>query len=127
MSERMFPQAGIITSLDVSIGKAKVFIPLFKIETDWIAVASNLLYEQKITATKLESSGLERNAHTVYEDPEKNTIKATATGPKATATTETISTQTIDNLKWGTLKVGDEVAVIFLNGNINDGRVIARF
>jgi hypothetical protein len=123
----VYPQAGIITSLDVLIGKAKVFLPLFKIETDWIAVASNLLYEENITANNLESTGLERDNHNVYADAEKITLKPDASGLKETGSQETITTQTIKNIMWGTLKVGNEVAVIFLNGDINQGRVIARF
>lgn len=126
MSNLAFPQAGIITSLDAPKGKAKVFIPLYKIETAWIPVASNLLYEEKITATTLKSTGLERAPHTVYAEDEKITVIPTASGAKAVASEETINKQTIDKFEWKTLKVGDEVVVVFLNGDINDGRVIAR-
>lgn len=121
------PQAGIITSLDRASGLAKVFLPLFKIETSWIPVASNLLYEEQIVATDIEATQLERNSHTVYEDAEKATVKTSATGPVATASVESIQRQDIKMMTWGTLQVGDEVAVIFLNGDINQGRVIARF
>lgn len=127
MQNQGLPQAGIITSLNKSTGLAKVFLPLFKIETDWIPVASNLLYEEFIVATNIHSTTLERNSHTVYEDAEKTTVKASATGPVATASTESIQRQDVKKMTWGTLQVGDEVAVIFLNGDVNQGRVIARF
>ncbi|NLI12804.1 MAG: hypothetical protein GX425_09315 [Peptococcaceae bacterium] len=117
MSNLAFPQAGIITSLDAAAGRAKVFLPLYKIETTFIPVASNLLYETGITAT-----GLERDNHTVYSDPDKTVVNPQASGPK-----ETSSQETAEKIEWTTLQVGDEVAVIFLNGNLNDGRVIARF
>lgn len=117
MSDKYFPQAGIITSLDNIVARAKVFLPLYKIETDWIQVAANLMYETKVKAT-----GLERDNHTVYSDTEKTVVNAPASGPK-----ETASQETMQKIEWGTLSVGDEVAVIFLNGNLNEGRIIARF
>ncbi|TEB09297.1 hypothetical protein [Pelotomaculum propionicicum] len=116
MKDLIFPQAGIITSLNVEQALAKVFIPLFKIETTWIPVSTNLLYETKIKATTLE-----RDSHTVYYDSEKISINSTASGPK-----ETSSQETMERIEWGTLKVGNEVVVVFLNGNLNAGRVIAR-
>lgn len=112
----IFPQAGIITSLNVSDAKAKVFLPLYKIETSWIPVASNLLYE-----TTVKAISLERDSHTVYNDLEKTSVNSLASGPK-----ETSAQETIERIEWGTLKVGDEVVVVFLNGDLNDGRVIAR-
>ncbi len=127
MSNLVFPQAGIITSLDFSRGKAKVFIPLYKIETSWIPVATNLLYEEMVNATKLVSSQLERAPHTVYADEDKTTVVNTACGAKAVADQEVVGAQTIRRLEWHTLRVGDEVVVVFLNGNINDGRIVARF
>lgn len=127
MQNRGLPQAGIITSLDRAAGLAKVFLPIFKIETDWIPVATNLLYEEQIEATNIKATQLERNSHTVYEDAEKTTVKASASGPVATAGTESIQRQDIKKMTWGTLQVGDEVVVVFLNGDVNQGRVIARF
>ena len=117
MSNLAFPQAGIITSFDAASCRAKVFLPLFKIETTFIPVASNMLYE-----TGIKSTGLERDNHTVYSNQEKTVINAPASGPK-----ETSSQETAERIEWTTLQVGDEVAVIFLNGNLNDGRIIARF
>lgn len=43
--DKMFPQAGIITSLGGTQGKA--YIPLIKEETDWCPVAANLLLFEK--------------------------------------------------------------------------------
>lgn len=126
-NEASMPQAGIITSLNKDAGQAKAFLPLFKIETAWIPVATNLLYEEKIEMTELKSTGLGRESHTVYTDSAKTTVKDTASGPAATASSETIQSQTIERSEWGTLKVGDEVLVVFLNGDINQGRIIARF
>lgn len=80
MSKEMSPQAGIVTSLDIQNRRAKVFLPLFNIETDWIAVAKNIIYSLVNIVGEVDI-----------------------------------------------LTVGDEVAVIFLNGDLNDGRVIARF
>lgn len=116
MRDKYFPQAGIITSLDINNAVAKVFLPLYKIETGWIPVATNLLYEANAKAT-----GLERDNHTVYSDTDKTVVNAQASGPKETSTQETIQ-----RIEWGSLTVGDEVAVIFLNGDLNQGRVIAR-
>lgn len=127
MQNQGLSQAGIITSLNKSAGQAKVFLPLFKIETAWIPIASNLLYEEEIAAENIESTGLGRSPHTVYSDPDKTTAKDTASGAAATASAETIQNQTIQKMVWGSLQVGDEVAVIFMNGDVNQGRVIARF
>lgn len=117
MKNPVFPQAGVITSLDVEKARAKVFLPLFKIETSWIPVATNLLYETGVKAT-----GLERDNHTVYSDPEKTTVNSLASGPKETSTRETA-----EKIEWSTLRVGDEVLLVFLNGDLNEGRVIARY
>lgn len=113
----IFPQAGIITSLVIESARAKVFLPLFKLETGWIPVATTLLYE-----TGVKSTGLERDNHTVYSDADKTVVNAPASGPKETSTQEIA-----ERIEWTTLQAGDEVAVIFLNGDLNDGRVIARF
>lgn len=117
MKNTAFPQAGIITSLDAGNAKAKVYLPLYKIETGWIPVATNLFYETGVKAT-----GLERDNHTVYSDQEKTSVNTLASGPK-----ETSSQETADKIEWTTLQVGDEVVVVFINGNLNDGRVMARF
>lgn len=117
MRNFVFPQVGIITSLDAEKALAKVFLPLYKIETGWIPVATNLFYETGVKATSLE-----RDNHTVYSDQEKTSVNVLASGPK-----ETASQETAEKIEWTTLKVGDEVVVVFINGNLNDGRVIARF
>lgn len=43
MSKGMFPQPGIVTSYDETNGLAKVFLPLYKLETDWIPIAKHLI------------------------------------------------------------------------------------
>lgn len=116
MNKQVFPQAGVITSLDTAGARAKVFLPLYRIETNWIPVATNLLYETGVKAT-----GLERDNHTVYSDQDKTSVNTVASGPK-----ETSSLETAEKIEWTTLQVGDEVVVVFLNGDINEGRVIAR-
>lgn len=108
----MFPQAGIITSLDVAGAKAKVLLPIFGIETPWIPVAANLLYETQADILEL---AIERGAIAPPGDSPIEFTSINAQGGSA------------GKIAWGTLKVGDEVAVIFLNGDINSGRVIARF
>lgn len=116
MSRLAFPQAGIITSLDGESAKAKVFLPLFKIETGWIPVATNLLYQEQVT--------MEEPALTA--DP-PGTILRPPGDPAISFTSISATAGTASRMNWGTLQVGDEVAVIFLNGDLNQGRVIARF
>jgi len=116
MSKLAFPQAGIITSLDSGTARAKVFLPLFKIETAWIPVATNLLYESQVTMEE----------PVLTADP-PGSIQRPPGDPAISFTAVNATAGTVEKLNWGTLKVGDEVAVIFLNGNLNEGRVIARF
>lgn len=42
MKNENFPQFGIITSLSISDRTAKVYLPLFKIETGYIKIARNI-------------------------------------------------------------------------------------
>lgn len=116
MSKLAFPQAGIITSLDPGAAKAKVFLPLFKIETGWIPVATNLLYEEQVT---MEDPVLTADPPGLIDRPPGD--------PDITFLSVNATAGTASRINWGTLQVGDEVAVIFLNGDLNQGRVIARF
>lgn len=131
MSNLAFPQAGIITSLDTARAKAKVLIPLYKIETSWIPVATNLLYDLRNRLTGIQVVSPE--ASTVQA--EMGTVDAPASCPGTfgtwqaqtmTATQASAPSGSLDRIDYGTLQVGDEVVVVFINGNINDGRVIAR-
>lgn len=110
------PQAGIITSLDPVAARAKVFLPLFKIETGWIPVATNLLYEVQVTVE-----------HPVLTADPPGLIDRPPGDPDISFTSITATAGTASRMNWGTLQVGDEVAVIFLSGDLNQGRVIARF
>lgn len=65
----VFPQAGIITAFKETTAEAKVYIPLFTLETEWVPVNTVLLSE---------------------------------------------------------INVGDEVVLNFLNGNFNNGVVVAK-
>ncbi|SHN73124.1 hypothetical protein [Desulfitobacterium chlororespirans] len=88
MQKLICPQLGILTSL--SGNTAKVYLPLFKIETGWIRVSSNLLYEKEVQLTG---------------QPESFSF---------------------NEMVYNTLKVGDEVLVVFANGDINQGIVALR-
>jgi len=132
MQNQGLPQAGIITSLDRAAGQAKVFLPLFKLETAWIPVASNLLYDTQVSMQQIKfnspaATGIEATGGTVDAPascPGTFTSWGAATLSAAQATAPSGSVGRID---YGTLQVGDEVVVVFLNGDINQGRVIARF
>ncbi|MEW6423183.1 MAG: hypothetical protein AB1523_00305 [Bacillota bacterium] len=119
MNKLAFPQAGIITSLDAGAAKAKVFLPLFKIETGWIPVATNLLYQEQVT---MKTPVLTADPLGTIEKPPKESPP-----PPDYFTAINAHAGTAEKISWGTLKVGDEVVVIFLNGDLNEGRVIARF
>ncbi|WCK55434.1 hypothetical protein PP175_05645 [Aneurinibacillus sp. Ricciae_BoGa-3] len=114
MENMMFPQTGILSSLDVDKAEAKVAIPLFNMETDWCPVATHLLYQ-----TNVEENTVEADNPTIYSDSEKTSV--TISGAKEIETKVTLQKE-----KYGTLKVGDEVLVIFLNGNIHWPIVAAR-
>ncbi|HWP96403.1 MAG TPA: hypothetical protein VN426_06100 [Syntrophomonadaceae bacterium] len=132
MNNTGFPQAGIISSLDTAGRRAKVFLPLFKIETGWIPVASNLLYETQVSLHQIQ---INSPAATTVE-ASSGTVDAPASCPGTFATWAAAALNadqvnapsgSVGRVDYGTLKVGDEVAVIFLNGDVNQGRVIARF
>lgn len=119
----MFPQAGIITSLraDPDNGKrkeAKVYIPLFKLETDWIRVSANLVYEENVSF----------NTPVITADPSGTIKHPPVDNPPAPTLFYEINGQagTAAKISWETLKVGDEVITFFLNGDPNQGVVIAR-
>lgn len=84
----LMPQLGVLTSL--SGNTARVYFPLFKLESGWIRIASNLLYEKEVT---------------LAGHPE---------------------TENFSRIGYNTLKVGDEVLVVFANGDINQGIVTVR-
>lgn len=119
----MFPQAGIVTSLrtdpDNSNNKeARVYIPLLKLETDWIRVSSNLVYEESVVleAPVITADPSSTIQHPPKESPPAPTLFFEINGHGGTAA----------KIKWGSLKVGDEVITVFLNGDVNQGVVIAR-
>ncbi|MDI6711462.1 MAG: hypothetical protein QME76_12410 [Bacillota bacterium] len=105
-------QAGVITALDAAAAKAMVFLPLLKLETGWIPVATNLLFE---TGVSLQAPVV--NSGTIERPPGETSISFT----KISAASGSAS-----GIRYGTLKVGDQVVVIFLNGDLNQGVVIAR-
>jgi hypothetical protein len=88
--DKVFPQAGIITSLNVDEAQAKVLIPLLQMETDWCQVATNLLYENESTIDLSSPIVTETNSYSTLSVSKKT-----------------------DN----TLAIGDEVLVVFLNGD----------
>jgi len=119
----MFPQAGVVTSLrtdpDNSKRKeAKVYIPLFKQETDWIRVSTNLVYEENVS---LDTPVITADPSGAIQHPPKD-------NPPAPTLFWAIGGQagTVAKITWATLKVGDEVITVFLNGDLNQGVVIAR-
>jgi len=118
MAPLTFPQAGIVTTLDTQKGQAKVFIPLLGVETGWIPVATGLLYEEKIEMT----------TPVITADPSGTIERPPKEEPPPPYTFTKINGQagTVERINYGTLKVGDEVVVVFLNGDINSGVVIAR-
>lgn len=121
MAHLTFPQAGIITSLDIQKGQAKVFIPLLGVETSWIPVATGLLYETKAKVTSISTSNVQATNGNVSAP-----IPCPGSFSSWTANQLSAPNGTIERVDWGTLKVGDEVVVVFLNGDINSGVVIAR-
>lgn len=111
--EMTYPQAGVVTSLDRQSGRAKVYLPLFGIETDWIAVATNLLYEERLEVSELRLEPLNPEG---IEDPH----------PGIGHTFQVAHAGCVARVDFGTLRVGDEVLVLFLNGDLNEGVVFAR-
>lgn len=127
----MFPQAGIITSLDKALALAKVVLPLFKIETGWIPVATNLLYETGVTLGNVTLDT--PSVTTVTMGAGSISAPSPCPGSFSGMTSEQLSGEqaaapsgSVQRVDYGTLAVGDEVVIIFVNGNLNDGRVIAR-
>ncbi len=132
MKNTGLPQAGIITTLDTANSRAKVFLPLFKIETDWIPVASNLLYEtsvnmQEVSMDTVSASTVQASAGTVGAGEFCPGSFSSWAAEEMSADLLDISSASINNITYGSMKVGDEVVVVFLNGDVNQGRVIARF
>ena len=107
----MFPQAGILTSLALDGNMAKVYLPLFKLETGWIRLSTNLLFEKSI---KLKT--LVITTGTIDRSGDTSISYSQIQGESGT----------IDELSWDTLKIGDEVLVLFVNGDINMGVVTNR-
>lgn len=97
--EKMFPQSGIMTSLDVPNTQGKAHIPLLNQETDWCPVATNLLYENESTIN--------------------------LSSPIITETSQ-YTTLSVSKKEDKTLKVGDEVLIIFLNGDPHSPVISAR-
>jgi len=119
MNKAAYPQAGIITSLDIAGARAKVHLPLFGIETSWIPMASGMIYEEQVT---METPVLTADPSGTIEKPPKEDPP-----PPDLFTAINAQAGSAAKLTWGTLKVGDEVVVVFLNGDLNEGRIIARF
>jgi hypothetical protein len=111
---KYFPQAGILTSLNKEEAMAKVMIPLLQHETEWCPVVTNLLYEKEI-----EEENIESDDPTIYANIPKTVV--VVSGPKGTE-----SKRKVQREKYGTLQVGDEVLVIFLNGDIHQPVVAGR-
>jgi hypothetical protein len=109
-----FPQAGILMALNAEKAEAIVMIPLFNMETDWCPVAKNLLYEQTI-----EESGITSDNPVFYSDKEKTSVVTSAAVGEETKRNITMQ-------KYGSLQTGDEVLVIFLNGDIHQPVVAGR-
>ncbi|MED0680591.1 hypothetical protein P4T20_15010 [Aneurinibacillus thermoaerophilus] len=109
---KYFPQAGILTSLNLDKAEGKVMIPLLQHETDWCPIAKNLLEEEKIVLQNpVVGSGvmdLPPDAPPiVFEDIKSDEMTA-------------------EKIKFGSLSVGDEVLVVFLNGDIHQPVITAR-
>ncbi|AEG60011.1 hypothetical protein [Desulforamulus ruminis] len=119
-TEFMFPQAGVITSLNGR--EARVYLPLFKMETGWVRVATNLLYEKAVTMSQGGVNSVSTGGGQIIRPPGEPTIEFT----EMTTGGCSFATGSCTEIQFGTLQVGDEVVIVFLNGNINDGRVIAR-
>lgn len=109
-----FPQSGILTSLNAAKAEAKVMIPILQHETEWCPVITNLFYEKNVQETDIESDNF-----TLYSDILQTS--AIVSGPKSTEAKRKIQKQ-----EYHTLQVGDEVLVIFLNGDIHQPIVIGR-
>ncbi|WCK53834.1 hypothetical protein PP175_21330 [Aneurinibacillus sp. Ricciae_BoGa-3] len=101
-----FPQAGILTSLNVDSAEAKVAIPLFNFETDWCPISTHLLYQ-----TDVELSNV------TLQNVQIGTVSSES---------GTIESLKAEKIKFSTLKVGDEVLLTFLNGDIHRPIVVAR-
>ena len=54
MNSKVFPQCGIVTSLDSAAYEAKVLIPVYKYETDYIEIARNIHIRNGANDTGLE-------------------------------------------------------------------------
>lgn len=118
-----FPQAGIITSLNIDEALAKVHIPLLNVETDWIQVSTNLLFEEDAQAEQLELTEMRIDPLNKLgvDEPHPGIGHTFALGHSGT-----VQSISLRRVTYGTLKVGDEVLVVFLNGDINAGVVAAR-
>jgi hypothetical protein len=110
-----FPQAGILMALNAEKAEAIVMIPLFNMETDWCPVCKNLLYQEEV---KLEKPVLTADPPSTIDKP-PGTPPDTFVAVNATA-------GTIQKETYGSLKVGDEVLVVFLNGDIHQPVVAGR-
>ncbi len=126
------PQAGIVTSLNKDAGQAKAFLPLFKIETGWIPVATNLLYETQVGMQQIQiaspaATDVQATGGTVAAPPMCPGTFSTWGAAALGASQAAAPSGSVDRVDYGTLQVGDEVLVVFLNGDINQGRIIARF
>lgn len=118
-----FPQAGIVTSLDKAKALARVQIPVLGIETGWIPVSTNLLYEDSLIETQIDITEITIDPMNPIgtDEPHPGVSHTNLHGHQGS-----VNQAHIERATYGTLKVGNEVVVVFLNGDINDGVVIAR-
>jgi hypothetical protein len=118
-----FPQAGIITSLNMKERKAKTYLPLLGIETDWMPVATNLLFEEEVEGEGLEFMKIRIDPMNPLgiDEPHPEIGHTFALGHQGT-----VKAFALRRIVYGTIKVGDEAVVVFLNGDINNGVVVAR-
>lgn len=126
-----FPQAGIITGLNADEALAKVHIPLLGIETNWIPVATGILYEVQVNFTEIgfdspQMTDISVSSGKVSAPPMCPGIFSSLTSSQVTGSAVSSPSGAAQRVDWGTLKVGDEVLVVFLNGDINAGVVAAR-
>ncbi len=116
---KLFPQAGVISSLNAEKAEAKVWIGLLNFETDWCPVATNLLYEKEVELEGVEIDTI-RMMDITTTSPEVGSFSLLSS-PKGT-----IEKMRVKNMKFNTLQVGDEVLVVFLNGDPHTPVVTAR-
>jgi len=104
-SEALFPQIGVVTSINSQTREAKVFLPLFNLETKEVPIPRSIAIKGEAASIRIEG------------------IKVEIAGQLYDAMTDN-DTQAVCKHTDG-LQNGSQVVIAFISGDIQDAVIIA--